>query len=388
MLTTTFNLKDKKAKLTPAYLIIRWSGQRIAFPTGEKIDPKSWITDSNSRNYNTIKASAPPELKQKLSNIDNRAKNVFRIFENDQGREPEKDEFRRLLDLEFGRIKQEGFFEQYDNWMNHSSLIGRNKPATTLKYKQSKKILEEFDPQITFNKITASYFDKFIAHLFNTGYSPNTVGKHCRSLKAFLNYASGRGYYVHGAALRLMQVPREDTDKLHLDIDQVKDLINLKINNKPLDQARDLFIFSCFTALRVSDLMKVDKRNIKKGYLEIRQTKTGDLVQIPIHPVITDLLKKYKGDIPPRMVEKYYNRQIKEVAKMCDSTAAVADRISSHTGRRTFCSMAIEENWFDSVTQIMRITGHAKESSFWVYVGSKPKMNISALQDKMSDSWK
>ena len=165
-----------------------------------------------------------------------------------------------------------------------------------------------------------------------------------------------------------------------LNIDDVFKIKNTELNST-LDKYRDLFMILCFLGIRFSDLNQVTKHNISiennVSRLTIKQTKTKDVISIPIHEEIIKILKKYEYIIP-KLSEQNLNKNIKLIAKKAGISKEYikdgikldfTDYISSHDGRRSFATNAFLKGI--PVSQIMQITGHKKESSFLTYVQEK-----------------
>ena len=102
---------------------------------------------------------------------------------------------------------------------------------------------------------------------------------------------------------------------------------------------------------------------------------TGDIVHVPIHPVVRMLLNKYNGE-PPRIISNQkLNDVIKNICKEAELGNVVIDgeltekwkEITTHTARRSFATNAYLSKSLD-VHQIMKCTGHRTESSFLLYL--------------------
>ena len=127
---------------------------------------------------------------------------------------------------------------------------------------------------------------------------------------------------------------------------------------------------------------KVEPGDIQDNMLHIKQSKTGEGVVIPIHPVVQGIMEKYKGKFPPTISNQKFNLYIKEVCK--DILTDYVDRtqtkggvtrtvkcqkwefIGSHTGRRTFCTIQYKAGF--PAIGLMKISGHKTESSFLRYI--------------------
>lgn len=74
-----------------------------------------------------------------------------------------------------------------------------------------------------------------------------------------------------------------------------------------------IFTPFCFRKIGFSERLNID--NIKDGFIEIKTKKTNTNVAIPLHWQVKEILKKYNGNLPPKVHEHFFNKKIKEIAK-------------------------------------------------------------------------
>ena len=140
---------------------------------------------------------------------------------------------------------------------------------------------------------------------------------------------------------------------------------DLSTYSKHIQVQRDIFIFQCFVACRVSDLMSLTSENITQigqtFFLEYIPHKTKDQAtpqkaRIPLSEKALALVAKYDGvdkrnRLFPFIAPQNYNDTIKEILTICEITRSVQIRntktgeyetrpineiASSHMARRTF----------------------------------------------------
>src|SRR3954452_1017827 len=95
---------------------------------------------------------------------------------------------------------------------------------------------------------------------------------------------------------------KEPSENIYLSTCEIEKLYNLDLcNNERLDKVRDLFIIACYTGLRFSDLIQLRDANLidKKTKVKIKTQKTGEVVIIPLHRFIKEILIKNNGVTPP-----------------------------------------------------------------------------------------
>ena len=224
-------------------------------------------------------------------------------------------------------------------------------------------------------------------------FSNSTTNKNLKKLKQFLKYASKRPkdnpYIKHKIDFdELTFLDEIEPFKIALKFLEVEKLINLDLSAEPrLERVRDLFALEILTGQRFSDLPKVlDRKHFSDTNIQIYQQKTGEKVSIPLHPKLKTHLEyifnKYPEGLPvisnnkfniylkEVCVEAKFNKQHSWVTltgkKKISQTDFRHNLITSHTGRRTFCTLALESGI--NAEKIMKVTGHRTYDQFREYV--------------------
>jgi integrase len=172
-------------------------------------------------------------------------------------------------------------------------------------------------------------------------------------------------------------------------------LYNLDLtNNARLERVRDVFCFSCFTGLRFSDTVTVNRGNVRGAELFITTRKTSDNLSIPLSEQATSLLVKYDCKLPSISQQKT-NDYIKELGKLAgidEPTELTKHRgaaevkktepkykfMTTHTARRTFVTLALERGM--RAETVKAITGHKDDKSFKNYIKITDKIKILEMQ--------
>jgi integrase len=182
---------------------------------------------------------------------------------------------------------------------------------------------------------------------------------------------------------------------------ELKILLDLDLsNNLKLDRVRDIFCFSCCTGMRFSDIVNLDKESIHGDLIEIVMIKTEKEVKIPLTPISLGILKKYEGgEHPlPRISNQKANDYLTEICKKAgfdeeknkvrfrgaERVSTIHpryERITFHTGRKTFCTLSIELGMRE--VDVMKISGHTDFRSFQRYINTTTERAIKV----MSDTW-
>ena len=399
-----FILKEPNAKKdTLIYLIYNYQYKRFKYSTGEKINPKFWNPISQ-RAKETKKFKEYPEFNESLDLLETGIKKAFRNLLNN-GIQPNNDNLKVELESNISnhllQKKKLTLFEFIEAHIEDSKItksIGTIKVYNT-SFGYLKSFAESINRNIDFNHITLEFYNQYIKFLtYENNLSVNTVGKHIKSLKTFLNEATERGLN-HQLEFRNKKFKKteEESDSIYLTIEELKKIEKIDLSsNKRLEKVRDLFLIGCYTGLRFSDFTQIKPENIiaEKSMIQIRTHKTGDRVSIPLHPTVKNLLEKYNNKLPKSFSNQLTNELIKEVARMTGlreqietsitkggkvekSTSPKYKLISTHTARRSFSTNCYIAG-IPSIS-IMKITGHKTEKSFLKYIKITQEENADKL---------
>lgn len=248
-----------------------------------------------------------------------------------------------------------------------------------------------------FCDIDIGFYNAFIEYLQGLNFTANSVGKHIKIFKLMLNDAPRD--LRRQADYSDFRVFTEDVDNIYLDKKELQQLKDLDLTETPyLDNVKDWFLLLAWTGSRFSDLAKIDKSNIRDGFITFRQQKTNAKVTIPLHPVVVDVLTKYNYNMPETISNQRFNTLIKVVAQKAgfireeSITRTIANKltttlqpkyklISSHTGRRSFATNMYKDGL--PPLMIMSITGHKTEKSFLKYI----KVTQKEHAEMMAKAW-
>lgn len=128
--------------------------------------------------------------------------------------------------------------------------------------------------------------------------------------------------------------------------------------------ARDLFIFSCYTGLAYSDLVKITKADVEKlnGKLVIedKRQKTGSGYHIVLLPKAIEILRKYDYNLN-RLSNQKCNSFLKIIAHRCD----IKINLTMHVGRHTFATWALQKGV--RIEVVSKMLAHADITTTQIY---------------------
>jgi len=392
-----FYLKDKKStRPTPIRLHIHYSSMVCKVYIGEKVNPIYWKeTKPKSKDFRISKDHPNYEqLNLKLDTVVNDSERVYINFKDTNDKEPTPD---MLKELVIRKIKPDSdhketlftYFQSIiDNKLKDAERREVGKRSTVIpSYEMTLSTLKEFQKKknfrVDFDSINMKFYNHFIDFMEDKGLKRNTQGLRIKYLKAVLRQATAeeinKNLAFTNAAFKTVS---EKVDAIYLDETELNDLYRLELIDSQ-SKIRDLFLISAYTGLRLSDVKRISKENLKGDYIQITTQKTGTGVVIPIFPMVAEILQKYEYRLP-KYSDQHINRTLKEIGPILakKTTAKVInkskyDEIRSHTGRRSFCTNMYNRRI--PIDTIMKISTHKTESEFFKYIKTTPKESAKIM---------
>ena len=372
---TNFYLEKRKNKKTgimesknlPIRLSFIYSGNRLEFYTGYRIDEKNWDSEiqnvtTNSSNSDGISSSI---INLRLSKIKSIIEDLYtersytkgdvsikglreelRIRledESDTKDQPEvvenKPETKTVFEYfeEYIKYKKldasEGFIKQLKSTKVHLTNFQDGIAKIKVKGKEKVKVIKVSPPlpPLTFERFNIEYFEKFKVYYLDTlSNSKNSFAGAMKRIKLFLNYAV-KASWTDNTKFQDFEAKESYGKPIFLTWDEILKLYNSEFKSISIEQVRDCFIFQSMVGCRYEDLCSFnknniieekdsDKKNAKVQYiLKYIDHKTRTNIDVPLNNYAISILKKYKDHpmdtILPVISNQNYNSYLKDMAK-------------------------------------------------------------------------
>lgn len=136
-----------------------------------------------------------------------------------------------------------------------------------------------------------------------------------------------------------------------------------------------LFMVGLYTALRISDILRIRVEDIQKDYLNIREKKTSKFRRVYLNPDLRKALKNYIADKEPheyliRSREGGNNPISRAMAYMILKEVAQAvglDSIGTHSMRKTFGYWVYKDT--KDVAALQKLFNHSNPEETLRYIG-------------------
>ena len=276
--------------------------------------------------------------------------------------------------------------------------------TTYRSYNQTIRLLSLYEKKhsltLKFDDVDLSFYRRFVILLENEDYSLNSIGKHIKNLKLFLNDALINGVSKNAIFKnRSFKVLKEVTTDIYLTKKEIEILENKDFSKLPrIELARDIFLIGCYTGQRVSDYNGLTNENIEildgHKFIKIKQQKTKSVVHIPITNVIEKIMSRYNNSFPPKLSEPILRKNIKTACskvgfedlvnisftkggKTVKKGVEKYNLVKTHTARRSFCTNHFADG--KSIQNIMLLSGHKTEREFYKYIRIEKRQEALAL---------
>lgn len=256
----------------------------------------------------------------------------------------------------------------------------RIKAKTKTDLLNTKNKIVDFNSNARLQDVDYKFIVDFDNYLKSMDYSINTIGKLHKNLKRFLNLAIKYNLISpNDYAYRNFKVETESTKREALSMNEVIALEKLTYDRNSInEQVKDMFLFACYTGLRISDVIRLKNSYCKmsnNGWrLEFKTFKVQKMAYLPLKNLFKD---KYELSKPERIIDRYYNvnnefvfpsipeskinRQLKAIA----AQAKIKKNVTFHMGRHTFGTIMSSKIPLASLQSLMQ---HSDIKTTMIYV--------------------
>ncbi|AOH40455.1 site-specific integrase [Tannerella serpentiformis] len=279
------------------------------------------------------------------------------------------------------------------------ACVGRSRSEGTYRnHTYSDKMLRDWienkgRKDILIDAVTGDLFEEFRFYLKKKRFTAKTVNRHlcwlCR-----LMYRAVSKRIIRYNPFEDATYEKEERKIRFLQKSDVAKLMALKVNDKEAEQARQMFIFSCFTGLAIADMERLKFSHIQtaadgRRYIRKERQKTKVESVVPLHPIAETILNrlreeeeqtvKEKGDdlvFPRGCSRSTMNNKLSTLGLAC----GIRQRLSFHMARHTFGTLSLSAGI--PIESIAKMMGHASISSTQIYAQVTDK-KISEDMDKL-----
>ena len=264
------------------------------------------------------------------------------------------------------------------------------KQSTLKNHFSTLQVLSSFQADVSFNDLSFNFLCDFEHYMLVNKYHRNTIAKHMKHLKRYINLAINKDLFdLHRYPFRKYKIKYMESKRTHLTPEELEQLESLNLKGRrTLQRTLDMFLFSCYTGLRFSDIVSITKDNFlfieDKVWLIYSSVKTDVHVRLPLFLLFDGkslpIYERYKNnpwtlfDMPVSS-NSNVNKQLRRICKM----ANVDKKVSFHTARHTNATLLLYNG--ANITTVQKLLGHKSVRTTEVYSNI---MDMTVVRDLSS----
>ena len=282
--------------------------------------------------------------------------------------------------------------------------VGRSRAESTYhNLSHSDKNLREFVEDkglqdMPISTITEDLFEEYRFFLKKRGLKGSTINNNLCWLSRLMFRAVSKRI-IRCNPFEHAKYEKEENKIRFLQKSEVLKLMAMKMNDREAELARQMFVFSCFTGMAITDMENLEYSHIQTAadgqrYIRKERQKTKVEFVVPLHPIAEAIINYYrkelarneeqqtvkeKGDslvFQPHCSRSVMGKNLSIVGKAC----GIKEWLSFHMARHTFGTMTL--NAGIPIESIAKMMGHASISSTQIYAQVTDK-KISEDMDRL-----
>lgn len=360
--------KIRKNGTCPIYIVLQRNNVTQKLSLSEFIEEKYWDKDKEQgigKGFGNLNAVIKKK-KQCLEDFIREAKSI--------GKSLSKTDISNFWNGKTETDNEVSFSTFYESFCKrHFQTI---RESTQIHYTTLGKKIDDFKPNLMVSEIDYSFMVEFDNYLVETKSGRYNMIKF---LKTVLKEAVKLGVLKNESWKGLKNVS-PNAREVYLTPAEINQIEICDLSTKKhLELTRCMFLFSCYTGMRYSDVVALKKENYKNGVITLKQVKTGVDLKVPVNLEAKKIICKYwskrkeNENIFPRIENQTVNRYLKKIGEI----AELKKTLHFHVARHTFGTTLLNNNV--NVFYISKMMGHKKLSQTYAYTG----INVNKMKDIM-----
>lgn len=363
--------------LVEAYL----DRHRRYFNTGIDVEPKFW---DKKKNVISVKHELYQSYNRHINSYLKKLEDFEINFTDKNG---------SFVLADFDYFNTSGNNDDFTLFFQNMMLKRGIKESTQKAEKTTLRYLKEFKETLRFSDLNYQIINEFNSFLLDKKLHINTVHRHHKIIKTYINIA------IKSKLIELKNNPYIDykvkkiqTQRITVSEEELEQISKLEFNKNTenIRSIRDMFLFSCYTGLRFSDLQALKIKHIEKDKndvnLLLRQKKTEKFIGMPLQLlfeskplIIIEPYLKDTGDAEAYVFPRYTNQAANRLLKVVALSLNINKHLTFHVARHTFGTLlaAITGDQF----LIKSLMGHSDIKTSMIYIHLSDKN----IKDKLND---
>lgn len=329
------NRRKRPDKTYPLIVRIRHGRQTREINTGWKLHESNW------KNQQAVKHASAPAINTRIAEIITRAHQYFADCE------------KKKRDVDLNNIGKHDCGLSFPSYLCHRATQYEQKQMLIMARKTlriAKEITQCFGRDVFFDELNQDLLRDYETWLVEQGNQQNTRHKKFKFLQQFYSQAVLDGKAQDPNPFKLYKINPKPVRKEKLTLSEIEAIENLPLNPGPVNDARNLFLFSYYAkGARFENCVMFRRDKIQNGRLLFKTNKGNKFISVQIHSRLQAIIDQYDGKpflFPyvkqlPADKKKYIkmidslnvivNRNLKTVAGLAEITIDLTFHIARHT---------------------------------------------------------
>lgn len=248
-------------------------------------------------------------------------------------------------------------------WLEGRIELRQVAESTKKQHKVMLKCLKEFHIIRTFDDVSTKNIKMWDDFIRTKVTAQTSVHGYHKRLKPYITEAIQMGL-LDSNPYGKIKIERGKSEGIKFLTEEERDTIEALNCFGPVEKARDMFIFSCYTGLAYTDLVKIRRDDIQKNgddyCIRDKRQKTKVPYTIVLLPKAMEILQKYNY-----CLELMTNQKCNEYLKIIAQMARINLNLTMHVGRHTFATWALSKGvGIETVSKMLAHTNVAMTEKY------------------------
>ena len=342
-----------------------------AFSAKMSVPVSSWASGRA-----TGKSAATREINRQLDELRASALAIYK--EQSAIREDvTAEEVRDLLGKASGQTTLLNYFQTFIE--HFEKRVGVNREKDTLRsYRYARNCISAFLQtqyklsDIPFTALDRSFIDRYDLYLrTERRIAPGTIVLLTSKLNTIVGEAVSEGI-ITADPFAGYEPKRPERVQKYLTADELHRLMTTPLHHPTLYQARDLFLFSCYTGIPYGDMCRLSEDDLEiaedgEVWIKTTRKKTKIDYELPLLDIPLHILDKYRGIAPEgKLLPMYGNNTLNRALKRIASICGIEKRLVFHCGRHTYATEITLSQGVPLET-VSKMLGHTRIDTTQIY---------------------
>lgn len=394
-----------KVNLSPSNQIrlrVTFSGHRVDISTGLSYDPDKWVDGKAKPNTKNQNRQSATEVNNSIARMVQVVDDYF-VRCDLQGISPSVDALKKTCSSSNSKAKSLTFSQVFSEFVISENAVRKFSESRLKSLSWFRKTIETEYENLSIRDITTEWVVA-AKNKMAESYLDSSLSLMQINFNMFLKYTNKRNLTnvaVRETNIKIKKI-KEDA-QIYLEDDELQRIRDVELTDPTLDYYRDVFVFACYSGLRISDIRRLKKSDVANDKITKDTLKTGKVLHIELNKFTQHLFDKYSQlfpdskklfALPISTINNIHLKEIGRIAKVdkmvtivkyksgkkIEITKPKYEHLSSHAARRTFVVQCLELGIPPLV--IIKWTGHANLTQLAPYIAV-----VDSLKKKEMDKF-